>query len=135
MASSSGYPHTATLPSSCRVFAIIKYLLFLDPGSPFLELSQLAGFKMYGDDKVPAGGIVSGMGFVSNRLCVVAGNDATVKGGTYYPITVKKHLRAQEIASNVHRYLNFFQNDIRTRTERLGIHLSRFKSPRPKINI
>ena len=70
----------------------------LDPGSPFLELSQLAGFGMYGADEVPAGGILTGIGRVSGRECVVIANDATVKGGTYYPVTVKKHLRAQEIA-------------------------------------
>ena len=70
----------------------------LDPGSPFLELSQLAGFGMYGSDDVPAGGILTGIGRISGRECVVIANDATVKGGTYYPVTVKKHLRAQEIA-------------------------------------
>jgi len=69
----------------------------LDPGSPFLELSQLAGYTLY-DDEVPAGGILTGIGRISGRECVVVANDATVKGGTYYPITVKKHLRAQEIA-------------------------------------
>jgi len=69
----------------------------LDLGSPFLEFSQLAGYRMY-DDEVPAGGIVTGVGRVSGTECVIVANDATVKGGTYYPITVKKHLRAQEIA-------------------------------------
>jgi 3-methylcrotonyl-CoA carboxylase beta subunit len=69
----------------------------LDPGAPFLELSQLAGYKMY-PEEVPAGGIVTGIGTVMSRECVVIANDATVKGGTYFPITVKKHLRAQEIA-------------------------------------
>jgi len=71
--------------------------LLLDPGSPFLELSALAGQGMYGEE-VPAGGILTGIGRISGRECVVIANDATVKGGTYYPITVKKHLRAQEIA-------------------------------------
>jgi 3-methylcrotonyl-CoA carboxylase beta subunit len=71
--------------------------LLLDPGSPFLELSPLAATGMYGDE-VPAAGIVTGVGRVSARECVVVANDATVKGGTYYPITVKKHLRAQEVA-------------------------------------
>jgi 3-methylcrotonyl-CoA carboxylase beta subunit len=70
----------------------------LDPGSPFLELSPLAGHGMYGED-VPAAGIVTGVGRVAGRECVVVANDATVKGGTYYPVTVKKHLRAQEIAA------------------------------------
>jgi len=69
----------------------------LDPGSPFLEFSQLAGHEMY-DDPVPAGGIITGIGRVSGNEVVVVANDATVKGGTYYPITVKKHLRAQEVA-------------------------------------
>jgi 3-methylcrotonyl-CoA carboxylase beta subunit len=69
----------------------------LDPGSPFLELSPLAAFGMYGDDE-PAAGIITGVGQVAGRRCVVVANDATVKGGTYYPMTVKKHLRAQEIA-------------------------------------
>jgi 3-methylcrotonyl-CoA carboxylase beta subunit len=71
--------------------------LLLDPGSPFLELSQYAGYGMY-DDAVPAAGIVTGIGRISGQECVVVGNDATVKGGTYFPMTVKKHLRAQEIA-------------------------------------
>ncbi|KAI6178011.1 3-methylcrotonyl-CoA carboxylase 2 [Aphelenchoides besseyi] len=70
----------------------------IDPGTPFLELSQLAGYEMYGKEEVPAGGLVTGVGVVSGRQCMIVGNDATVKGGTYYPITVKKHLRAQEIA-------------------------------------
>jgi 3-methylcrotonyl-CoA carboxylase beta subunit len=69
----------------------------LDPGSPFLELSALAATGMYAD-AVPSGGIVTGVGRVSGRECVIVANDATVKGGTYYPITVKKHLRAQEVA-------------------------------------
>ncbi|MFZ3322578.1 MAG: carboxyl transferase domain-containing protein [Usitatibacter sp.] len=69
----------------------------LDPGSPFLELSQLAAFGMYGDD-APSGGIITGIGRVEGREVMIVANDATVKGGTYYPLTVKKHLRAQEIA-------------------------------------
>ncbi|WP_347302947.1 carboxyl transferase domain-containing protein [Croceibacterium sp. TMG7-5b_MA50] len=69
----------------------------LDPGSPFLEVAQLAAGGMYGDE-VPGAGIVAGIGRVSGRLVMIAANDATVKGGTYYPLTVKKHLRAQEIA-------------------------------------
>jgi 3-methylcrotonyl-CoA carboxylase beta subunit len=68
----------------------------LDPGSPFLEFSQLAAFGMYGDE-VPAAGIITGIGRVMGRECVIVANDATVKGGTYYPLTVKKHLRAQDI--------------------------------------
>uniref|UniRef100_A0A0C9QMJ9 methylcrotonoyl-CoA carboxylase n=1 Tax=Wollemia nobilis TaxID=56998 RepID=A0A0C9QMJ9_9CONI len=70
----------------------------LDPGSSFLELSQLAGHELY-DEPLPSGGIVTGIGPVNGRLCMFVANDPTVKGGTYYPITVKKHLRAQEIAA------------------------------------
>lgn len=73
----------------------------IDPGSHFLELSALAGHNLY-DDNVPAGGIVTGIGVVSGRCCMIVANDQTVKGGTYYPITVKKHLRAQEIAEKNH---------------------------------
>ena len=73
----------------------------LDSGSPFLELSQLAASGLY-DDEVPAAGLIAGIGRVSGRECLVLANDATVKGGTYYPITVKKHLRAQEIAEQNH---------------------------------
>src|SRR5690349_21291728 len=69
----------------------------LDPGSPFLELAPLAADGMY-DGQAPAAGVIAGIGRVSGRECVVVANDATVKGGTYYPITVKKHLRAQEVA-------------------------------------
>jgi len=69
----------------------------LDPGAPFLELSPLAAHDMHGGE-VPAGGIITGIGRVAGRPCVIVANDATVKGGTYYPVTVKKHLRAQEIA-------------------------------------
>jgi 3-methylcrotonyl-CoA carboxylase beta subunit len=71
--------------------------LLLDPGTPFLELSQLAAHGVY-DEDVPAAGIITGVGRVEGRECVIVVNDATVKGGTYYPLTVKKHLRAQEIA-------------------------------------
>ncbi|HET7200617.1 MAG TPA: carboxyl transferase domain-containing protein [Burkholderiales bacterium] len=71
--------------------------LLLDPGSPFLELSPLAALGMY-EDEAPGAGIITGVGRISGRECVVVVNDATVKGGTYYPVTVKKHLRAQEIA-------------------------------------
>jgi 3-methylcrotonyl-CoA carboxylase beta subunit len=71
--------------------------VLLDTGSPFLELSQLAAHGLYGGD-IASAGIVTGIGRVSGRECVIVANDPTVKGGTYYPITVKKHLRAQEIA-------------------------------------
>src|SRR3954451_19820474 len=73
----------------------------LDPGSPFLELSPLAATGMY-QDAVPSAGIVTGVGRIGGRECVVVANDATVKGGTYFPITVKKHLRAQEVAQQNH---------------------------------
>ena len=70
----------------------------LDPGSPFLEIGQLAAWNMYGGD-VHAASMICGIGRVSGRECVIVANDATIKGGTYYPMTVKKHLRAQEIAA------------------------------------
>ena len=69
----------------------------LDPGAPFLELSPLAAWEVY-PEEVPAAGLITGIGHVSGQSCVIVANDATVKGGTYYPLTVKKHLRAQEIA-------------------------------------
>ena len=69
----------------------------LDPGSPFLEIGQLVANGLY-DDEVPGAGMIAGIGRVSGRQCMIVCNDATVKGGTYYPLTVKKHLRAQEIA-------------------------------------
>ncbi len=69
----------------------------IDPASPFLEFSQLAAHGMYGEN-IPAAGLITGIGRVAGRECVVVANDATVKGGTYFPMTVKKHLRAQEIA-------------------------------------
>ena len=72
--------------------------LLLDPDTAFLELSPLAAFGLY-DDEAPGAGLVTGIGQVHGRECVIVANDATVKGGTYYPLTVKKHLRAQEIAS------------------------------------
>ena len=74
--------------------------LLVDKGSKFLELSEFAGKKLY-DDDVPAGGIITGIVTVHNQSCMVIANDATVKGGTYFPITVKKHLRAQEIALRI----------------------------------
>ena len=70
----------------------------LDPGASFLELSPLAAWELY-DEPVPSAGLVTGIGRVAGRHCMIVANDATVKGGTYYPVTVKKHLRAQEIAA------------------------------------
>jgi acetyl-CoA carboxylase carboxyltransferase component len=69
----------------------------VDPDAPWLELSPLAAFGMY-DDQIPSAGLISGIGYVSGRPCMIAANDATVKGGTYFPMTIKKHLRAQDIA-------------------------------------
>lgn len=73
----------------------------LDAGTPFLEIGQLAALGMYGDE-APSAGVIAGIGRVQGRQCVIVANDATVKGGTYYPMTVKKHLRAQEIAEQNH---------------------------------
>jgi 3-methylcrotonyl-CoA carboxylase beta subunit len=76
--------------------------MLLDAGTPFLEFSQLAAYDMYkeknGNDAAPSAGVITGIGRVAGQECVIVCNDATVKGGTYYPLTVKKHLRAQEIA-------------------------------------
>ena len=83
------------LPVRERIDALI------DPGSPFLELSPLAAWDMY-DGDAPSAGIVTGIGRVSGRDVLIVANDATVKGGTYYPLTVKKHLRAQEVALHNH---------------------------------
>ncbi len=74
-----------------------RVLGLIDPGAPFLELSQLAAYDMYGGD-IHGAGVITGIGRVSGRPCMIVCNDATIKGGTYYPLTVKKHLRAQEIA-------------------------------------
>ena len=71
--------------------------MLLDPGAPFLELSPLAAFGMYGDES-PGAGIITGVGRVSGRECLIVCNDATVKGGTYYPVSIRKHLRAQKVA-------------------------------------
>jgi 3-methylcrotonyl-CoA carboxylase beta subunit len=79
------------LPSD-RVTALI------DPGTTFMELSPMAGYDLYPEAEVPAGGIITGVGVVEGVTCVIVANDSTVKGGTYYPITVKKHLRAQAVA-------------------------------------
>ncbi|MBM95629.1 MAG: methylcrotonoyl-CoA carboxylase [Oceanospirillaceae bacterium] len=73
----------------------------LDEGAPFIELCQLAAYKVY-DDDIPAAGVIAGVGRVSGQECMIIANDATVKGGTYFPLTVKKHLRAQEIAEQNH---------------------------------
>ncbi|HYX74445.1 MAG TPA: carboxyl transferase domain-containing protein [Steroidobacteraceae bacterium] len=94
-----GGPRTATdkHKAAGKLTARERIRVLLDTGSPFLELSQLAAHGMYGGD-IACAGIITGIGRVAGRECVVVANDPTVKGGTYYPITVKKHLRAQEIA-------------------------------------
>ena len=84
-----------------KLLARERINLLLDPGTPFLELSALAAHGMYGGD-VHAASLITGIGRVSGRECVIIANDATIKGGTYYPMTVKKHLRAQEIARENH---------------------------------
>ena len=80
-----------------KMLARDRVTALIDPGSPFLELSPLAAHEVY-DEDVPSAGVITGVGTVEGVTCMVVANDATVKGGTYYPITVKKHLRAQEIA-------------------------------------
>ncbi len=93
-----GPPHAVELHRKRgKLLARERIERLLDPDTPFLELSPLAAWGMY-DDQVPAGGIITGVGVVSGKEVVVVANDATVKGGTYFPITIKKHLRAQEIA-------------------------------------
>jgi acetyl-CoA carboxylase carboxyltransferase component len=80
-----------------KLFARDRIDKLIDPDAPFLELSPLAANGLY-DDEAPCAGIVTGIGPIHNRLCMIVANDATVKGGTYFPMTVKKHLRAQQIA-------------------------------------
>ncbi|RIK63809.1 MAG: methylcrotonoyl-CoA carboxylase [Planctomycetota bacterium] len=84
-----------------KLFVRDRIERLIDPDSPFLEFSPLAAWEMY-DGDAPCAGVVTGIGRVQGRQCVIVANDATVKGGTYYPITVKKHLRAQEIAQENH---------------------------------
>src|SRR5260370_15426545 len=84
-----------------KLLARERIQLLCDPDTPFVELSPLAAWDMY-DNDAPSAGIVTGIGLVEGQECVIVANDATVKGGTYYPITVKKHLRAQEIAEQNH---------------------------------
>ncbi len=84
-----------------KLLARERIKLLCDPDTPFLELSPLAAWDMY-DNDAPAAGIVTGIGLIEEQECMIVANDATVKGGTYYPVTVKKHLRAQEIAEQNH---------------------------------
>jgi 3-methylcrotonyl-CoA carboxylase beta subunit len=80
-----------------KMLARDRVTALVDPGTPFMELSPLAAHEVY-EDEVPAAGVIAGIGTVEGVTCMIVANDATVKGGTYYPLTVKKHLRAQEIA-------------------------------------
>src|SRR2546421_773809 len=84
-----------------KLLARERIQLLCDPHTPFLELSPLAAWDMY-DNEAPSAGIITGIGLVEGQECMIVANDATVKGGTYYPLTVKKHLRAQEIAWENH---------------------------------
>ena len=84
--------------SKGKLLARQRIDLLVDKGSAFLELSSLAGWELYGKEVVNSGGIITGIGRVQGTECLIVANDATVKGGSYYPITIKKHLRAQEIA-------------------------------------
>src|SRR5438128_6298633 len=84
-----------------KLLARERVNLLLDPGAPFLELSPLAAYGLYGGD-VHSASLITGIGRISNRECMIVANDATIKGGTYYPMTVKKHVRAQEIARENH---------------------------------
>jgi acetyl-CoA carboxylase carboxyltransferase component len=84
-----------------KLLARERIALLCDPDTPFLEISPLAAYDMY-DNEAPSAGIVTGIGLVEGQECMIVANDATVKGGTYYPITVKKHLRAQEVAEENH---------------------------------
>lgn len=92
-----GVSHRKIHESRGKLFVRDRIAKLLDPQTPFLELSALAGQNLY-QDEIPSAGIVTGVGRVANRNVMIVANDATVKGGTYFPITVKKHLRAQEIA-------------------------------------
>src|SRR5579884_3119804 len=84
-----------------KLLARERVQLLCDPDTPFLEFSPLAAWDMY-DNEAPAAGIITGIGVVEGQECVIVANDATVKGGTYFPLTVKKHLRAQEVAQQNH---------------------------------
>jgi 3-methylcrotonyl-CoA carboxylase beta subunit len=92
-----GESYRARHEAKGKMLPRVRVDALLDPGTAFLELSQLAAFEVY-QDEVPCAGIITGIGSVKGVKCMVIANDATVKGGTYYPLTVKKHLRAQEIA-------------------------------------
>src|SRR3979411_870586 len=97
VAGGGGEASRARHTSRGKMLARQRVDLLLDPGTAFLELSPLAAYGLYGGD-VHSASIVSGIGRVMGRECMIVANDATIKGGTYYPMTVKKHLRAQDIA-------------------------------------
>src|SRR5258707_2740493 len=97
VAGGGGEPWRAGHPWRGKMLARQRVDLLIDPGTAFLELSPLAANGLYGGD-VHSASIITGVGRISGRECVVVANDATIKGGTYYPMTVKKHLRAQDIA-------------------------------------
>ena len=84
-----------------KLFVRDRIQKLIDPGTPFLELGSLAAFDMY-EGSAPGAGVVTGVGLVHGREVMIIANDATVKGGTYFPMTVKKHLRAQEVARENH---------------------------------
>lgn len=98
-----GGPESARQKHQARGKLLVRERIdaLLDAGSFFLEIGQLAAYQVY-DEEVPCAGVVAGIGLIHNHLCMIVANDATVKGGTYYPLTVKKHLRAQEIALQNH---------------------------------
>jgi len=97
VAGGGGETSRARHTSRGKMLARQRVDLLIDPGTAFLELSPLAANGLYGGD-VHSASIITGVGRISGRECVVVANDATIKGGTYYPMTVKKHLRAQDIA-------------------------------------
>src|SRR5471032_1164515 len=101
VAGGGGETSRARHTSRGKMLARQRVDLLLDPGTPFLELSPLAAHGLYGGD-VHSASLITGIGRISGRECVIIANDATIKGGTYYPMTVKKHLRAQEIARENH---------------------------------
>src|SRR5215475_2799712 len=96
-----GEKYRARQEEQGKLFVRERIERLLDPNSPFLEFSALAAYDLY-DNEGPGAGIVTGIGRVSNREVMIVANDATVKGGSYFPMTVKKHLRAQQIAEEIY---------------------------------
>src|SRR3984893_15349107 len=97
VAAAAGKASRARHTSRGKMLARQRVDLLIDPGTAFLETSPLAAYGLYGGDRHSAS-VITGVGRISGRECIVVANDATIKGGTYYPMTVKKHLRAQDIA-------------------------------------